>query len=54
MFSNDFRRLPALDRRAPSGPRLTLDEGVVLAEARPGAAPRLVVDNGAIAAEARD
>lgn len=54
MFRSLFARLGALMRRGPGGPRLTNDDGVVLAEARQAPAPRVSNADGSITAEARD
>ena len=53
MLRGLFARVGALMRRAPRGPRLTLDDGVVQALARQAPPPRLSNAAGVITARAR-
>ncbi len=53
MLRGLFSRVGAMLRRAPQGPRLTVEDGTVQAEARLAPPPRLSVDDGDVAAQAR-
>ncbi|SFI50489.1 hypothetical protein [Albimonas pacifica] len=53
MLRGLFARVGAVLRRAPQGPRLTVEDATVQAQARLAPPPRLRVEDAQVTAEAR-